>query len=275
MSKILLIEKTNMLKFRLEKLFTEMGFSEIVTCPKSGFDFEKTLGEISSFHTIVVDYDQSKESFNLLIQAIDKMNIKHKVKLVVLTSTVDVNEMMIFFTKGVDEVVLKPFNDKILNKKLNIHQNTDHLGDIKLVKDTIKGGGKELIWCSGFEIGVEEIDNEHKEIIDHFITLYTLMRTGKGHEYFSELIKFLDYYVHNHFNHEEKLHTKSKYTKRETHKIMHDEFKTQVETMIAECDGVDISNADLVKLNLFIKEWLVQHILTEDKKFGEFMKKAE
>ncbi len=47
-------------------------------------------------------------------------------------------------------------------------------------------------WQSDFEIGIEEIDREHKTIIDSYEKLYLFMKSGRGHEYYNEMIEFLE-----------------------------------------------------------------------------------
>ena len=128
-----------------------------------------------------------------------------------------------------------------------------------------------LKWCVDFEIGIEEIDNEHRKIIEQFEKLYSLMREGQGHEYYGELLVFLNAYIDEHFAHEEALQEKVDYPNFQMHKRIHDDFKIKINQLMDAHDPNDVKNKDLIELNLFIKDWLTNHILIEDKKLGNFV----
>lgn len=132
-----------------------------------------------------------------------------------------------------------------------------------------------LKWSEDYKIGVLEIDNEHKEIITRFEKLYSLMREGSGHEYYSEILIFLDDYINTHFSHEESLQLKINYPDYEHHRSIHKAFSDAVVKMTKTKSNVPVTNDDLIKLNLFVKNWLLNHILIEDKKIGEFLKNTD
>ena len=91
-----------------------------------------------------------------------------------------------------------------------------------------------------------------------------------------EILNYLGNYVNTHFAHEEAFHQKVKYPYSKEHKAMHEGFKRKVLNAINQNETRDnreigVSNTDLIRLNLFIKEWLMHHILIEDRKLGEFI----
>jgi hemerythrin-like metal-binding protein len=126
-------------------------------------------------------------------------------------------------------------------------------------------------WNETLEIGIKEIDNEHKSIISKFEELYQKMREGKGHQFYRELITFLDDYVNTHLAHEETYQKEIDYINYEAHKEKHDEFRHILEELKEE-ELDDITNAELIRINLLMKDWLVHHILEEDMKIGQFVK---
>lgn len=125
----------------------------------------------------------------------------------------------------------------------------------------------------GYEIGIESIDKEHKEMIDAFEELYNRMHKGQGHNYYNELLEFLDKYIDSHFQNEENLQEEIGYPDLEEHKKLHDSFKNTIKSIEEKHSDKEVTNRDLVEINLTIKEWLVNHILVEDKKIGEFANK--
>lgn len=178
---------------------------------------------------------------------------------------------------GCSDFILKPFSDETLILKVyNLLGKENQIKELTFpLKPLSEKDGNPadpgLSWNQGFEIGVEEIDNEHREILERFVILLNSMREGKGHSYYNDLLLFLKDYVNTHFAHEETLQLSMSYDGYAEHKKHHDDFKEKIQTL-AEIKATDeVSNSDLIKLNLFVKDWLLHHILFEDQKLGEFV----
>jgi hemerythrin len=101
------------------------------------------------------------------------------------------------------------------------------------------------------------------------------MHKGQGHKYYDELLAFLDKYIDNHFVNEEKFQEEIDYPDLEEHKKLHEEFKKTILAIEEKHKNKEVSDKDLIEINLTIKEWLVEHILIEDRKIGEFVKEKE
>lgn len=251
-----------------------MGYSEVLTFSDSALPFDKFYRLTGGFNAIIFDVDQFRDDFEMMMDCINASSSNNPVKTIVLTEKTDTSHLMHFFSKGVDDVLLKPFKDEAIAKKLTLSTSDEDRKSVTAVKQRLEGGGTMLKWCSDYEIGVEEIDREHREIIDHFEKLYELMKMGQGHAYYDELIKFLEHYVVHHFEHEEALQERVGYSDYEHHKKLHTDFKNQVSDLMSHYDASNITNADLVKMNLYIKNWLVEHILNEDKKISRFISES-
>ncbi len=128
-----------------------------------------------------------------------------------------------------------------------------------------------LQWKEEYEVGVAEIDEQHQKLIDIANRVYELMRNELALDKYDQIVEILqelkEYTVY-HFHFEEGLMQKAKYKKRFSHKLLHQEFLAQVE-------AVDLSVVDeeqdayLVKIMDFIANWLIEHIVGEDKKVGQ------
>ena len=271
MDKLLLIEQTNALKLRLGKLFFKVGYKDVETFQEGPVSFSNFLKKNGVYKAIVIDYDQIDKVFEQRMEEIRLQYKENMPKIVVLTGQSSLTVIKNLYAKGVDDIVVKPFTDETVMEKLNLYQNSKISSRPDLLKETIKGGSTTLSWSSDIEIGVAEIDQEHKKIVEHFQKLYSLMKEGKGLEYFAELLVFLEYYVDEHFEHEEKLQLDCGYPQLEEHKAIHNDFKAQVKELIVYYKDKEVKNLDLIKLNLIIKEWLVHHILIEDKKIKDFL----
>ena len=122
-------------------------------------------------------------------------------------------------------------------------------------------------WNDSFLIGIEELDHEHKVLIDDINKLHEEMF---GNEDLSELKKCLgEIYVHMqaHFALEERVMKKHDYPFYDEHKREHEEFlEDYTECMVQFLNGADISAKNPIEECL--KQWIVDHITTSDKKMA-------
>ena len=128
-----------------------------------------------------------------------------------------------------------------------------------------------LQWKEEYEVGVAEIDEQHQKLIDIANRVYELMRNELALDKYDQIVEILqelkEYTVY-HFHFEEGLMQKAKYKKRFSHKILHQEFLAQVEAV--DLSAVDENqDAYLVQIMDFIANWLIEHIVGEDKKVGQ------
>ena len=128
-----------------------------------------------------------------------------------------------------------------------------------------------LQWKEEYEVGVVEIDEQHQKLIDIANRVYELMRNELALDKYDQIVEILqelkEYTVY-HFHFEEGLMQKAKYKKRFSHKILHQNFLAQVEAV--DLSAVDENqDAYLVQIMDFIANWLIEHIVGEDKKVGQ------
>lgn len=257
---------------KFEKIFQNIADIEVVTYQNAAAGLKSFLARTGDVETIVIDVDHYRDELDLVMQNIHDKYELQTLRTLALTSSGSANEVMLLFKKGTNDVILKPFDDKTLLERVMIKQTPERVKEAAYVKATITRENRTLTWCSEFEIGVAEIDDEHKAIVERFEQLYNLMKKGQGHDYYSDFVNFLGEYVNTHFAHEEALQQKINYPGYDNHKKIHETFKSQVDTMLLQTDHQDVSHVQLLKLNLFVKEWLTHHILEEDLKLGTFIK---
>jgi hemerythrin len=122
-------------------------------------------------------------------------------------------------------------------------------------------------WNDSFLIGIEELDHEHKVLIDDINKLHEELI---GNEKKSELTKCLgEIYVHMqaHFALEEHVMKKHEYEFFDEHKREHEEFlESFTECMMQFLNGAEISSKNPIEECL--KQWVVHHITTSDKKMA-------
>jgi hemerythrin len=134
--------------------------------------------------------------------------------------------------------------------------------------------GKKLIeWSDSYSMNIELFDNQHKKLVDMINELYAAFLAGdsleKSVEIVEEMIKYTDY----HFKSEEKYFDLYNYPETNTHKEIHKSF---VETAFELKDGLTKGKATIsFDIMNFLRQWLLEHIMKEDKKYAEFFNKNQ
>lgn len=266
MHKIALIENINFSKIRIEKLLNQYSETSIVTFNAAMLEkpeFQRVLKQVDM---LIVDADCFSGDYIDQLGALRESEAFNKMPIIVVSSNIDKAQLSKLSSFGIDNIILKPFEDlALLDKVLKYRSAPEYLDSCKVEK-SIAGNMSVLSWDSVFSIGVDEIDSEHQLIFEKFAKLYMLMRDGSGHAYYHELLEFLKFYIETHFEHEEKRQHDIGYSLRDMHKKLHQDFKDQVENIINNHRDSSVTNDDLVKISLFLKNWLIHHILVEDKK---------
>jgi len=126
---------------------------------------------------------------------------------------------------------------------------------------------KEFIsWKSIYETGIQQIDDEHKNLLNILNNLHRCFIQKEGSKVGIEIFKNLIEYTKTHFFHEEEIMRKAKYPKYDEHKNEHRILTRQV------VDFFEIfeKQQDLMTANMleFLKDWLQYHIKIKDIEFS-------
>ena len=130
---------------------------------------------------------------------------------------------------------------------------------------------KELItWDDYYSVGYDLIDKQHKKLVEMINELYSAFISGnaqeKAPEIVNEMIKYTDY----HFKTEEAFFEKYNYPEIDVHKAIHKSF---VDKVLEVQEGLESKKVTVsYDIMNFLRKWLLEHILQEDKKFGSFFK---
>jgi hemerythrin len=126
-----------------------------------------------------------------------------------------------------------------------------------------------LEWNESFSVGVLEMDEQHKKLIDLINQLNEAMKVGKGSAEAGVILKGLTDYTHYHFVAEENLLEKNNYPGLLVQQSKHKAFIAKLQEFNTNMQSKDLGIG--IKLNQFLKDWLVDHISGEDKKYGKFL----
>jgi hemerythrin-like metal-binding protein len=125
-------------------------------------------------------------------------------------------------------------------------------------------------WGDKLKIGIDQIDEQHKELVKMVNELHQAMKMKMGAREAGQILTRLADYTVYHFKNEEDLFEQHKYADREAHKVYHDKLVAQVVEFKKEFDGGRAAlSMDLME---FLTDWLRDHIMKTDKAYAPFFK---
>jgi hemerythrin-like metal-binding protein len=124
----------------------------------------------------------------------------------------------------------------------------------------------ELRWEDRLLIGITSIDEQHKQLVLMLARLQNGVKEGHADEAIAKTLRDLVDYTKKHFSDEEALMLKQKFPELEYHKKLHYDLTEELVGILQEMKkGRDISGEELIN---FLRHWLFDHILKEDKKIA-------
>jgi hemerythrin-like metal-binding protein len=127
-----------------------------------------------------------------------------------------------------------------------------------------------FLWKPAYSVDIVEIDNQHKKIIEMLNELYSAFINKEQNQHIEKIIQQLEEYTIYHFGTEEKYFFLYDYKHRREHLSEHESFKSKIKYFREEFErNNSMQTFTLIK---FLKEWLNNHILVEDKKYSQCFK---
>jgi len=128
-------------------------------------------------------------------------------------------------------------------------------------------------WDNKFELGINEIDEQHKKMLSIINRAYDIFE-NKKHEDQSELnqlIKEMTDYADYHFETEEKYFKLYGYEKMESHIEVHNQYRTKIEDWQRQYnENKDVSL--FFEISKYLQDWWIWHINNTDRDYVPFMK---
>lgn len=123
-------------------------------------------------------------------------------------------------------------------------------------------------WRDSYNTGIEKVDQEHKKIVDLIEQMHCVIRDKGGLEDVTKVLDAVVEYTQNHFVSEEELMQELEYDGYVEHKAEHEKL---IEDVGIFKEKITSSPEGVQEFYRFLREWLVDHIMDSDKKFGEFV----
>jgi hemerythrin len=125
-------------------------------------------------------------------------------------------------------------------------------------------------WDEKYSVHVKEIDDQHKNLFSLFNKLQDGMITGKGKVELEQVLSELIDNTVIHFATEEKLMQQFSYIGFIEHKRTHDNLIAEAKELQEKFSHGKIVLSE--KVSVFLSDWLTDHILDIDKKYGPLFK---
>ena len=127
-------------------------------------------------------------------------------------------------------------------------------------------------WSEQLEVGIAEIDEQHRWLVDTTNSLHALLSTGDAQaaELGAILEQLMDYTM-NHFIVEEEIFDRLGYPESDAHKAQHNIFCEKVMDLLTRHDMGETVGVEALNL---LKSWLTNHIVKVDKQYVEHFRAA-
>ena len=127
-----------------------------------------------------------------------------------------------------------------------------------------------LEWKEKYAIGIQEIDAQHKILVDMICKLFAAMQSGAGKDVLDVTISGLVDYTQRHFMTEEILMGNYDYPELDLHQSEHRKFSAEVARFQEEFQSGNTGIS--IQLITFLRNWLDEHICQTDHKYAKYLR---
>ena len=121
-----------------------------------------------------------------------------------------------------------------------------------------------FLWKKSYEIGIAEIDTQHRNLVGIINELSDAMMNQKGYTVVPHILEKLVDYIQFHFTTEEEIMRETKYPALDEHCQEHLAMTTKV--IEFKRDYAKNHEINVVEVLNFLCDWLKEHIVVSDKK---------
>jgi hemerythrin-like metal-binding protein/PAS domain S-box-containing protein len=232
--------------------------SDVTVLKKQENDIREKLEEIEKFHLILEQKDKQQEETikNLKIELAQQIE---EVKQAEENLNAERQSRM----------------EQIMAKEFELQAQIDLLKkeNLKLKEQSVSNTEQEdtnipdvlMEWTDNYSVGYDDINNQHKELLNLINKLYSAFKQGKAQKELKQILKDLITYTGYHFKTEERYFTEFNYVDANNHIAEH---KKLVEKIVDFQKQLEAGNVALsYDVMNFLKDWLEKHILETDMKY--------
>jgi hemerythrin len=124
-------------------------------------------------------------------------------------------------------------------------------------------------WNDSYSVSVKSMDDQHKKIFALINQLHDAMSAGKGKLAVGPVLNEMLDYTRTHFTAEEKVLEKLAYPGLPEQKKEHAIYIAKIVEMQKKLDAGSLTVS--IEASQFLRDWLTNHIMVVDKKYGSFV----
>jgi len=124
-------------------------------------------------------------------------------------------------------------------------------------------------WRDSYSVGVEQFDNEHRKLVELINRMFVIVRDKDDISAISDSVARLIDYTEFHFASEEAAMEKAGFPDFETHKQLHTRLTQEISVFQQKI--VTEESAVGPEFYSFLRDWLLGHIMEEDKQYSSYM----
>ena len=130
-----------------------------------------------------------------------------------------------------------------------------------------------FIWKPSYNLGVAEIDLDHRQLVGIINELYEAMKEGRGRDVINQTVDRLIDYIGEHFDREESIMRAAGFPNLGRHEREHQGFRAAVLEMdVRRRAGCGPSAIELLT---YLSDWLRDHVTSTDRELGRYLKKND
>lgn len=124
-----------------------------------------------------------------------------------------------------------------------------------------------ISWLPEYSVGIKEIDDQHKKLVDMITTLEKAITANDTKSLLLQVISKLAEYTVYHFDTEERYFDQFNYEHTKEHKAQHKELVDKVVEIKTKVNTDEITLS--FELIDYLEDWLIEHIMGADKMYTE------
>lgn len=129
-----------------------------------------------------------------------------------------------------------------------------------------------ISWDESFVLGIDEIDEQHRSIVEHFTKLSEAVQDGRAKEILADMAAFLAEYAQLHFATEERYMRKYDYPRIDEQRREHEEFTRDTIELQKKINAEGASREMALALTGKMVRWIIQHIRNHDRAMADYIR---
>jgi hemerythrin-like metal-binding protein len=128
---------------------------------------------------------------------------------------------------------------------------------------------KDLVLDHVLTVGIDEIDDDHRKLVNLFNIINHSVTEGVAEDYVEAVLEELINCTVWHFSHEERLMLKYGYEGLDEHKAEHQDLINSVREL--QQKYLQMGKLEKKEDLEYLEHWLTEHILTADNRLGSYL----